>query len=146
MRALILDDDPTIVHLLKYLLNERGHETLTYTSPETCPAYTSASCPCPFAEACPDLILTDINMPAVSGVRFVENLKSKGCTCPNIAIISGNWTDSDLKRANRMDVSVFSKPLCPAHIRSWLDKIEQKAQESGERESRNPDREGYRPN
>ena len=94
----------------------------------------------------PDLILTDINMPAVSGVRFVENLKSKGCTCPNIAIISGNWTDSDLKRANRMDVSVFSKPLCPAHIRSWLDKIEQKAQESGERESRNPDREGYRPN
>jgi CheY-like chemotaxis protein len=126
MRALILDDDPTVIALLEKILRDRGHEALTYTNPQFCPAYTMKTCPCALSTCCPDMILTDVNMPVVNGLDFVKTLREKGCRCPNIALISGNWTDPELRRACALGVSLFSKPILPARLSSWLDQVERK--------------------
>ena len=64
-------------------------------------------------------------MPEVNGVQFIQELKRKGCKCPKIGMMSGNWNDSDLFTVNHMGVTVFAKPFDLSGIYSWLleDKI-----------------------
>lgn len=125
MTALVIDDDPMILSLMKRLLHDRGYEVLAYTNPTACPAFTSATCPCPLSNSCPDMIVTDLNMPLANGMDFVKKLKRKGCSCPHIAMVSGAWTESNLKQACELGAQVFAKPLSAARIHSWLDQISQ---------------------
>lgn len=123
MNAVILDDDPVIVSLLSRVLTQKGYEVSSYSSPISCPLYTEESCPCSWSGSCPDLIVTDYDMPTVNGIELVEHLKRKQCKCNNIAVISGSWSEHDLQKALPPGVSVFSKPFSLHRIRAWIDRI-----------------------
>lgn len=123
MKALVLDDDRSIVTLMKHVLTRRGYEVSAYLDPVACPLYHAVSCAaCSFAaEGCPDLILTDVVMPHVNGVEFVERLQHIGCKCPHIAMMSGNWQDQYVEGASRMGVQMFAKPFPIRQFERWLD-------------------------
>lgn len=122
MNAVVVDDDPLIRSLLSDVLTNAGYKVDSYSSPSHCPLYTSAACPCSLKDSCPDVIVSDFDMPVVNGVEFVEQLKRNKCKCRNIAVMSGSWTEENLQRALPAGVSVFSKPL-PKRFWAWLDKI-----------------------
>jgi CheY-like chemotaxis protein len=124
MQALILEDDPLVMSLLERVLVRRGYTVVTYPDPTACPLYADSSCPCAAQPNCPDIILTDYNMPSVNGLEFVEHLKRKGCTCRNIAMISGSWTADELRSASPLGVSVFAKPFHLQRLESWLESVE----------------------
>ena len=100
MNVLLIDDDLPILSMIQGALEKWGHKVDAYLNPEICPAYSSPACHCDrFNKGCPDVILTDVNMPLVNGIKFVEELKRKSCKCRKIGMMSGDWNDSDLLKA-----------------------------------------------
>jgi CheY-like chemotaxis protein len=123
-RALIFDDETAIRQALWALFDSRGYEVFTFPHPATCPLSQEDFCPCPAAQACSDVILTDLNMPVQSGLLFLEEQIKKGCKCEHFALMSGALTPQDIARAESLGIKVFLKPFKLAEIAAWLDQIE----------------------
>lgn len=122
MKVLILDDEPLLLSLLTRTFRLWGHEVMAYAHPVLCPVFTSKFCPCQPIVSCPDLILTDFDMPHVNGVVFLETLRNKGCRCPHFAMMSGNAiSDAMLARAEKLGAKFFTKPFPRAEIKDWVD-------------------------
>ena len=121
MNVLLLDDDVLMLSMLKRTFVRWGFKVDAYSNPNDCPAFCSAECPCAICiSGCPDFIITDVNMPGVNGITFVEELKRKGCKCSKIGMMSGDWSDSDVFKAIHMGAAVFAKPFDLSRLRSWL--------------------------
>ena len=124
MNALILDDEPMILSLLQSILGRRGYHVEAYTTPKGCPQYVSEACPCETQTGCPHVILTDFDMPFVTGIEFIEKLKQRGCKCQHIALISGLLDETALRRAAPLGVKVFTKPFHLKGLEAWLAEAE----------------------
>jgi CheY-like chemotaxis protein len=94
----------------KKILEERGHEVFSYKDPSDCPLGFLTECKCNHMNFCSDVIISDVSMPFVNGLDFVESLRGKGCKIRNIALISGFWTKKDISRAEKIGFTVFHKP------------------------------------
>ena len=128
LRAFVLDDDKTVRSLTASILEDRGYEVLTYSEPLSCPIYLDRECPCPQEHACADIIITDINMPNVTGVEFIESQTRNGCKAivQNKAVMSGTWTNAQLEWAKRIGCRVFDKLDVIDQIGQWLDECEKR--------------------
>lgn len=124
LTALILDDDPFMLGVLKKILDKQGYHVMAYSNPAICPHFTSRTCPCNPENPCPDIIITDLVMTTVNGIQFVEEMRRKQCKCKHIALISGLWTPSTLKWAEEVGVKVLHKPFSPEELSEWLSVVE----------------------
>ncbi len=86
----------------------------------------TSSCQCSRVTPCADVILTDLEMPGVNGLDFVEDQMRKGCKCRHMALMSGHWSDETLRRAKALGVHVLAKPFHPAQIETWIAELEKK--------------------
>ena len=121
MQIVLVDDDPLVLITLSGLFRRKGHTVLTYNSPLECPIYKSAHGSCFPESKCPDIIISDIDMPDVNGLEFIESLFAKGCKCKHIAMLSGKGiSDSDMKRMVEHGVRYFTKPLDYVEFEMWL--------------------------
>ena len=126
-RILVFDDHQEILNLLKAVLDSRGgYEVLTYPHPGACPIFDNESCSCLDGQSCTDIILTDINMPVMRGIDFIEKQIEKGCQCRHLALMSGDYTLDDMQRASELGLKFFKKPFAIADVFDWLDTREQK--------------------
>jgi len=124
LRALIFADQSEMCELLGSVLARRGYEVFTYPEPGLCPLKARPQCRCPADTVCADVILSDVQMPGGNGIDFVQTLLEKGCHQPHIALMSGSWSQSDIKRAARLGCKLFKKPFHLAEVNEWLDQIE----------------------
>lgn len=125
-RVLIFDDDESIRDLLWRYFDHRGYEVFTFPNPRSCPICEASICDCPVGESCADLIITDLNMPFMKGLDFIEQQLSKGCKVKNLALITGDLIASDGRRAERLGMRVFKKPFRLKDIEQWVSEAEQK--------------------
>lgn len=90
--VLVIDDDPFIVDLLTRQLEKQGLTVISSTDPET--AYTMAE------EKKPDLIMSDIAMPAIDGFTLLKGLRQNKIT-QNIPLVLLTASDrmSDVEEA-----------------------------------------------
>ena len=123
-RAIIFDDDQQIRDLLEQILALRGYEVRSFADPTFCSFHIEAACQCTLTEACADFIISDMNMMVVRGLDFLENQLKKGCKIRRMALISGSWTESELKAADRIGCKTFRKPFTLDEINQWLDACE----------------------
>ncbi len=126
LRAIVLDDDYVLRTLIDDVLKDRGYEVHGSSEPFFCPVYLNSKCPCPVETHCTDIIITDINMPNMTGFEFIENLKRNRCKIQKIAIMSGSWTDEQLEHAKRLGCHTFEKPFKLDEFEKWLDECEKK--------------------
>jgi CheY-like chemotaxis protein len=70
------------------------------------------------------LIISDLNMPFVRGLDFLEQQISKGCKVRNLALMTGELQNADRARADRLGIRVFEKPFRIADIEKWADEAE----------------------
>lgn len=126
MRVILFDDDPNFRQFLERLLKHKGYEVFSYQDPSQCPLQHSHHCQCEEKELCADIVITDLDMPNVSGLDFIDAQVRRGCKIQNIAIISGAWSDVDMKRARDLGCAVFEKPVAFSPFEAWLDKCEQR--------------------
>lgn len=66
--ALIVDDEPAILRLVAMVLRELGFETLTAPDAETASQLLKSSRP--------DLIVTDVRLPGISGIELAKQVKA----------------------------------------------------------------------
>lgn len=124
MKIIIVDDDASILTILQIMLQRRGHDVLAYRNPLECPIYQAKSCPCPVAPPCPDIIISDFNMPKVNGVQFLEAVHQQGCQCTHSAILTGYGVpEQDMLRMARFGTRFFLKPVEFEELRAWLDRV-----------------------
>lgn len=85
MRILVADDDPQLVRALRITLAAHGYEVVS--APDGAAAVTLA------AQSHPDLVLLDLGMPHLDGVRVIEALR--GWTAAPIIVVSGRTGSAD---------------------------------------------------
>jgi DNA-binding response OmpR family regulator len=124
LRAVIIDDEPSVRQSLEYLCARRGYEVLTFPGPGHCPLYVSPPCPCPRGTACADLLLVDQYMLEVDGLGFIAGLRTKGCVGLQIAALSGAWPPAARVRAIGLGCRLFRKPFELPELFAWFDSVE----------------------
>jgi len=113
-RILIIDDDLTIVMILKDLLQDAGYKVETASSMNVMEKTLSSL---------PDLILLDMMMPGVSGVEVSQMLRSEARTnyIPIVAI-SAAATVEDMARRADTD-AVLKKPFDMPQVLHTIERL-----------------------
>ena len=124
LRILIFEDNTFIRCALGDLLSDLGHEVLTFQDPIASPLYEKSYCDCPSGNACADIIISDINMPFISGLVFMKRQIQKGCRVKYWGLMSGDWTDSGLQCALDFECQIFHKPFNIQEMIQWIDNCE----------------------
>ena len=131
LKAMVIDDDPGVLSFLRYVLKSRGYEVQTYEDPVNTPIHRSNACPCSMEGQCPDIIISDLNMPTISGIELLEPFIKQGCNCRHLAMIAGKgFTDAELIRMAKFGTYYFTKPLDLDDFHSWLNQVERKLAEN----------------
>jgi two-component system, NtrC family, response regulator AtoC len=81
---LIVDDDPSVLFMLKELFEERGHRTLTVT--------TGADAVRKLAGV--DVVLTDLQMPVMSGLELLVAVREQDPSVPTI-LLTAHGSEKD---------------------------------------------------
>jgi DNA-binding response OmpR family regulator len=111
MRIVVLDDSKDILELLKVTFEGKGYEVFIFENPMICPLQMNPVCRCKENEKCTDLIITDINMPKMNGLEFLENHRKKKCNCEDVIIMSGKLDEDDTEKVKNLGCKAFRKPL-----------------------------------
>jgi DNA-binding response OmpR family regulator len=123
-RALIFEDEKLLRFLYREVCEKHGYEVVEFSSPAFCPLHAKAQCVCGPGEVCTDLIISDLDMPKVKGLDFVEAQIRKGCHCQNILLVSGSCDKNSFARAGKLGCKVIEKPFRIQQIEAWLDEVD----------------------
>jgi len=124
LRVILLEDRKTVLTLMKEFFDDRGYEIFSFSNPAICPLQLIPECRCTENQTCTDVIVSDLNMPNMTGLRFIENQRNKNCKCKYVAMISAHWAEEDLELAHRLGCRTFTKPLFFDDLDVWLDDVE----------------------
>lgn len=117
-RVMIVDDEPAAVNLLKTVIEKKcEHFTVSVT------AYDGREALEKLQEQQPDVLITDIQMPVMSGLELVKEVKS---IYPNMfcIIVSGYQEFEYAKQAIQYGVSDYIlKPIIPSELRELFHNI-----------------------
>ncbi len=132
VRVILLDDNEGVRSILAEILEERGYEVFSYADPGICPLQLEPECRCKGSQTCTDIIISDVDMPSMTGLEFIENQKNKKCKCRHVVLISGGWTEERLERAHNLGCKTFEKPFPFDQFYKWLDEIEKRIEPTRE--------------
>ncbi|MFQ5689642.1 MAG: sigma-54-dependent transcriptional regulator [Gemmatimonadota bacterium] len=102
-RILIIDDEQSMVETLSVLLKREGFDVLTALSGEAGLER--------FEEGTPDLVLTDVRMPKLSGVDVLERVREKDPTVPVVLITAQASLKSAIEAVNLGATHYVQKPF-----------------------------------
>ena len=114
-KVLVVDDEIHIVHVAAIKLRNNGYEVVTATNGDEA-----------FELACaekPDIIVTDFQMPAMTGVELVEKIRQNEETkdIPVILLTARSFAISEEQQEDLQISGCLSKPFSP---RELLENIE----------------------
>jgi CheY-like chemotaxis protein len=116
-RIFVVDDEPVIASSLAAILRMNGFSASFFTSPlEALAAARSES---------PDLLITDVAMPGISGVELAIQMRAQYPNC-KILLFSGQAATSDLMegaRAQGYDFRLLQKPVFPSVFLSEIGQL-----------------------
>jgi DNA-binding response OmpR family regulator/DNA-binding CsgD family transcriptional regulator len=92
---LVIDDEPANIQSIINIFQESGHAYNVFSSSNSKLGLEIAM------QTCPDIIITDWEMPQLSGIELIKALKNnpKTCEIPVIMATGVNMTSADLKTA-----------------------------------------------
>lgn len=124
-RAIIFDDEPIVLDVLRVFFESRGYEAMLFREPVICPIYgDSAVCPRP--HPCSDIMLTDYKMPKMNGVDLLIAQSLHGCKLlpQNKALMSGFIDDNKRKTVEDLGIAFFQKPVDFNELDAWVSECE----------------------
>ena len=109
-KIMIIDDERSIVDLLSEILKPRGFDVYGFSSPELAIASV--------ASISPDVILTDIMMPVLSGLDVLSKVREMGLDLP-VVFISAHADKNVLLQA--IDKGIYAVLEKPFHLAAVLE-------------------------
>lgn len=124
-RVILYDDDPAILSLLTLLFEERSYEVVGFPEAEVCPVYEAGGS-CDMLRPCGDLMISDLEMPRMSGIELFQLQKRQGCklNIRNKAILSGNLGPEAVEAIRNLGCQAFAKPFRFSTLAAWVDECE----------------------
>ena len=116
-KVLVVDDEIHIVHVVAIKLRNNGYEVI--------PADNGAEA---FELACeekPDIIVTDFQMPVMSGLELVEKLRQRDDTkdIPVIMLTARSFAISKEQQEDLRISSCLSKPFSPKELLGNIEDV-----------------------
>jgi signal transduction histidine kinase/ActR/RegA family two-component response regulator len=117
-RVLVVDDEPAVRRLLARILRARGYDVFETEDAHSALAFLNST------NRQMDLVVTDIVMPTMSGVRLAEQIRAQW---PNVKIlfVSGFPSSEALPASELATIPLLGKPFTPeqieAKVRELLD-------------------------
>jgi len=116
-KVLVVDDEIHIVHVVAIKLRNNGYEVLS--------ADNGAEA---FELACkerPDIIVTDFQMPVMSGLELVEKLRQRQGTkdIPVIMLTARSFAIPEEQQENLRISSCLSKPFSPKELLGNIEDV-----------------------
>lgn len=126
-RILLFEDEEAVRKLYGIYLRSKGYEVLEFATPVTCALIAENRCTCPRDYACADMIITDMNMPQMSGLELIRYQLAKGCHAPpqNKAILSAGLTPEQEEEARALGCRYLRKSAGLKELWAWLGLCEQ---------------------
>ncbi len=117
MKVLIVDDERTIRETLKEILEDEGFEVFTEESGTKVMERIK--------EINPDILILDLFLPGISGMRVLEELSDSGLTGKlAVVIVSGHGTVETAVRAMKLGAFDFlEKPIKYDDLLSVLEEV-----------------------
>ena len=114
-RIFVVDDDPKIGELFATVLGRDGYDTQGFTrAAEALDAIDGGTRP--------DLVLTDLMMPDVSGTQLIEELQSREVTVPVIVMTAHSSVQSAVDAMRLGAFHYLQKPVNLEEMRTLLSK------------------------
>ena len=116
-RVLVVDDEIHIVHVVAIKLRNNGYEVLT--AGDGAEAFKIA------CEEKPDIIVTDYQMPVMTGLELVEKLRSSEETreIPVIMLTARSFAIEDRQKEELQISQCLSKPFSPKELLENIEDI-----------------------
>jgi two-component system response regulator PilR (NtrC family) len=102
-RLLVVDDEPSMREFLEIMLSQDGYEVITSASGEE--GFKI------YRKETPDLVLTDVKMPGMSGLDLIREIHSLDPAVPIIAITAYASADDALRAVREGAYDYLSKPF-----------------------------------
>lgn len=116
IQLLMVDDEPGVLRALSLLLTGYKCRVTALSSPTLLLEHIQSG-------SKPDVILSDLRMPEMSGLELLASLKAQGCATPFL-LMSGHASPSELAEARLAGVTAFlSKPFLPQDLITMLSKV-----------------------
>jgi len=109
-KILVVEDEAVVLHTLQLILRQNGYEVRGARDGAEALAMATA-----FA---PDILLCDINLPDMDGIRIALNVKGSVPDC-RVVLLSGEITSSELLEEARNEghhFEVLAKPTEPQQL------------------------------
>jgi DNA-binding NtrC family response regulator len=110
----VVDDESVIAQTLAMILNSSGFKATAFDHPKK--ALAAAQ------ECSPELLITDVVMPGMTGVELAIEFRAKYPGC-KVLLFSGQASTSDLLDQARMQGHDFDLLLKPVHPTDLLAKL-----------------------
>ncbi len=115
IRVFVVDDEQVIASSLAVILRTRGFDASPFASPQEA-LHTAFSDP-------PDLLISDVVMPILSGIELAIQIKQQCPSC-KVLLFSGQAATVDMLEAARADGHSFELLAKPVHPTDLLRKIQ----------------------
>jgi two-component system, OmpR family, alkaline phosphatase synthesis response regulator PhoP len=116
-KVLVVDDEIHIVHVVAIKLRNNGYEVLTANNGAE--AYELA------CSENPDIIVTDFQMPVLSGIELVQKLRENGQTkdIPVVMLTARSFAISKEQQESMKISACLSKPFSPRELLGNIEDI-----------------------
>ncbi|MGI4791523.1 MAG: response regulator transcription factor [Janthinobacterium lividum] len=109
-KILVVDDEPTIVRLMEFILARQGHEMIAAVNGEEALHKIRTQHP--------DLVLLDIMMPRIDGYEVAQQVRADPMTASlPIIMLSAKAQEEDIRKGVDVGVDEYiTKPFSPEHL------------------------------
>lgn len=124
-RAILYDDDPSILELLTIFFEDLEYEVIAKNEPVACPVYQDDAT-CLNRSPCGDIMITDLIMPGMTGLEMLRHQARRGCGIDvrNKAVHSGSLEPGSLEAIGQLGCNFFHKPASLAELGAWVRECE----------------------
>ena len=116
-KVLVADDEIHIVHVVTIKLRNNGYEVIS--ADNGAKAFDMA------CEEKPDIIITDYQMPIMSGLELVEKLRQydQAKDIPVIMLTARSFTIEDEQKKQLQISEILSKPFSPKELLRTIEDV-----------------------
>ncbi len=123
-RLLVVDDEPMIIRLMKMSLQGAGYEVVT--------ACDGAKAVEQVRLQCPHVLITDLEMPVMTGEELIREVRAQGHTFPIFVLTSKTAVDHRHWSENYERLNFLEKPVSMRLLLSALSQQFVELQAAGE--------------